>query len=178
METDGHLERITTLSRRLRLAVRAIAALITIALMVVVFNLGSGTYVASIDISGTSIPLEAIQGSARLVLLGGVLPFFGIVVWLLWQTDRLLGLYERGQVFAAECGRRIRRCGQALVALAVLDTVVAPLLVLLASRAGSLEGEIALEPSLGLFLGGFFVIVVGHVTGLGAEMAEDQALTI
>lgn len=180
MKTDQYLERITTLSRRLRLAVRAVAVLAGIALIFVVFSLGSGagTDRITVDLGGTKVALEEMQGPGRLVLLGVVLPFFGLVAWLLWQTDRLLGLYERGQVFAPESGRRIRRCGQVLVALAVLDTVVSPLLLLLPALPGAADGQITVEPNLGLFLGGFFVIMVGHVTGLGAELAEDQALTI
>lgn len=179
METDRHLERITTLSRRLRLAVRAIAALLVIALIVVAVNLGTGTPIVSIDLGGTKVALEEVRGPmVRVVLVAVVLPIFGLVAWLLWQTDQLLGLYERGQVFATESGRRIRRCGQILVALAVIDTFLVPLLLLMASQAGGVVDDISVDVNLGLFLGGFFVIVVGHVTSLGAEMAEDQALTI
>lgn len=178
MNNGHHMERITTLSRRLRFAVRGIGVLLGLGMVVVLFAVGSGAVGGSMDIGGTKISLDEVRGPVRLALLGVVVPFFGLVAWLLWQTDRLLGLYARGQVFAPESGRLIRRCGQVLVALAVVDTVLGPLLLLVASQVGGVVEDISVDVNLGQFLGGFFVIVVGHVTSLGAEIAEDQALTI
>jgi len=178
MKTDQHLERITTLSRRLRFALRVILVLALVALVTVLFGLGSGAGTATVDIGGAKIDLGRVPGAGWLLVFGLIVPFFAVVLALLYQADRLLGLYQRGQIFAAENGHRIRRAGQLLIALWVLEIIVVPLVMLVANRVGPGLEEVSIDVDLGLLLAGIFVIVIGHVMSIGAELAEDQALTI
>lgn len=183
MPGNQRLQRIRTLSRRLRWAVRAIVVIVVVAVLLVLLGIGGDS--AHLDLGGTRIDISGTGVGFRLLLLVCIAPAVAVVLALLHQTDRLLGLYQAGTVFAPENGQRIRRSGQLLMVLAVLDTITGPLLAAMAlSRfgAGIIESaqiaDVSLDLNIGLFLAGVFVVVIGHVMAVGSELAEDQALTI
>ena len=179
MRTDERISRIAVLSRRLRWAIRSIAALLVLATAVILIGVGSGSFATvRLNFHGVELPIEQIPLEGRLLLLACFAPLFGLVLVLLWQCDRLLRLYERGVIFSAENARIIRRCGQITLALAVVDTIVAPLAALVMVSNGAADVDVSIDVNIGLLLAGVGILVVGHVMSLGAEMAEESALTI
>ena len=87
-------------------------------------------------------------------------------------------LYEQDQIFGPSNAKLIHQCGKLLVALAVVNTIASPVAQALGVAMGLADNDISIEPQLGLFLIRFAIIVVGHIMSLGAEMAEERALTI
>ena len=64
------------------------------------------------------------------------------------------------------------------MALAIANTIAPPVAQAIGAGLGLVVDDISIDPRLGLLSIGIAIIVVGHVMSLGAEMAEDRALTI
>lgn len=177
MDHAQRLRRIAVLSRRLRRALRIAAVFIALALCAAVLGTLFGGDDFQLRVGEVSAPAGGVSIASRMLVLSLLAPLVVLGGWLLWCWDRLLRLYEAGVVLGAENGALIRRCGQLVIGLAVADTVVIPACMwVLSSAAG--EGQLTLDPNLGLLFVGCGVVVVGHVMTLGAEMAEEASLTI
>lgn len=175
MKTDQRVARIATLSRRLRRAVWGVAGLIVLALALM---LAIGFGEATIRIGDETLDLAQLPQGAILALVIVWFPGAVIVGWLLFLSDRLLALYERGEIFGVANARIIGTAGRLIAAVAILGSLERPLAAWWVSRFDVPVETWSFEPQLGTFLIGVGIIVVGHVMSLGAEMAEEQSLTI
>ncbi|MDP6582384.1 MAG: DUF2975 domain-containing protein [Vicinamibacterales bacterium] len=184
METDERIARIKVLSRRLRWVVWGTAALCGFA-VVVTLLIATGLPVdgASISIGGdfvgdNQLPLDQVSGPGRFLLALPFLPSMVIVFAVLRLGDRLLKLYEQGKIFGAANARIIHQSGKLLVALALVNAVASPIAQAIGAGSGLPIDDISIDLQTGLLLIGVAIIFVGHIMSIGAEMAEDRALTI
>jgi hypothetical protein len=77
--------------------------------------------------------------------------------------------------------RRIRTVGALLLGLALVSTVLPPLLTIWAAQQYSVPGVVwrsALEVDLGLVVGALLLFALAEVFRAGAELHEAQRLTI
>ncbi len=176
MDNVERIRRIAVLSRRLRWAIWIGLALLIVVVFAAVIGIGFGVS-TNLSLEGNTVALEKLAVGERLLILLLLSPMFVLGGWLIWSWDRLLALYQRGVIFSADNAAIIRRCGQLIIALAIVDTVVMPLGVMVLARALP-DTHVAVEPNLGLLLVGVGIIVVGHVMSLGADMAEEASLTV
>jgi len=175
MNTDRRVARIAALSRRLRRTVWAVAGLVAVAIALM---LAIGFGEATIRVGDQTLDLDQLPGGAILALVVVWLPAAVVIGWLLLLADRLLALYERGEIFAVDNARIIGTAGKLIAALAVLGSFERPLAAWWVAQYGVAVESWSFEPRLGTFFIGVGIIVVGHVMSLGAEMAEEQSLTI
>tara|TARA_A100001037_G_C15021659_1_gene576613 strand:- start:207 stop:776 length:570 start_codon:yes stop_codon:yes gene_type:complete len=183
LPTDARIARSAVLSRRLRWVVWGLLGICGLAaLIVLVMVTGAGGEAGSFRIGGENaninIALDGVSGPVRLLLIAPFLPSGLLVLAVLWATEKLLRLYEQDQIFGPSNAKLIHQCGKLLVALAVVNTIASPVAQALGVAMGLADNDISIEPQLGLFLIRFAIIVVGHIMSLGAEMAEERALTI
>ena len=175
MRPDLRIAHIAILSRRLR---RGLWATLGIVVLGTALLAASGHATARFDFGSTHLDWDEMAGPARVVAIVCVSPMLAVLIGLLVMADRLLALYERGEVFGVENARVIRRSGQLLVVLAVIRTLTGPIAAWSIERAGQPVESFSIEPEVGLFLVGVGIIVVGHVMSLAADMAEESSLTI
>ena len=173
------------LSRRLRWGIWAIVGVLAVAVFAVLL-IASGVVGGSGQLSiwegtinvGSEMPLDDVPWRGRLLLMALFAPSLTILLAVLRLADRLLQLYEEGQIFSTRNARIIHQGGKLLVALAAINTIAYPVAQAVAMRFGVRHGAVSIEPELGLLFVGVAIIVVGHFMSLGGEMAEDTALTI
>lgn len=183
MQTDERIARIAVLSRRLRWVVWSLLGLSGLtALIVLVMVTGLAGDAASFRIGGDAmdinLSLDGVSGPRRLLLIAPFTPSALIVVAVLWLADRLLRLYEQGEIFTPANAHIIHQCGKLLVALAIANTLASPAALAIGAGLGLASDDISIDLQAGLLLIGVAIIVVGHIMSIGAEMAEDRALTI
>ncbi len=117
------------------------------------------------------------QKSLAVVLLGavGLVP----VLYTLGQMRDLFARYRRGEILSPACARAICRSGIALSVLALWQTVVVPLQILVLTfdnPAG--QKQLVLQISseiLWLLLAGSLLVVIGRVMAEAARVAEENA---
>jgi len=175
MQTDQRVAHVATLSRRLRRTVWVVAGLVVLAIALL---LAIGFGEATLRIGDQTLDLGQLPGGAILALVVVWFPAAVIIGWLLFLADRLLALYERGEIFGVDNARIIGTAGKLIVALAIFGSLERPLAAWWVSRFGVAVESWSFEPQLGTFFIGLGIIVVGHVMSLGAELAEEQSLTI
>lgn len=175
MRQNDRIAHIARLARRLRYGIRTVVVLALVAVVVAVVN---GQPTAQFVMGSLRLKVAEMSAATLGVLLLTMLPVIVIVAWLVWLCDRLLALYERGEIFSRANAALILRAGKLVVALSVVGSVLQPLAAWSISRTGVLVETWTFEPRLGTLFIGLGIVVVGHVMSLGAEIAEDQELTI
>ncbi len=177
---DRRLASIRTLSRRLRLALRALIGLLVLAAAAVIVSLVLGLEMVKpmVEVAGTRIPVEDLTGRDVAVLILLVCPGAFLVGAILYQYERLLALYEDGVILAAENAMRIRRAGQLMVVLGVLGPVLGVLAGIFAALFGSTHATLELGTEVSLLLAGVANIVIGHVMSIACDISADADLTI
>lgn len=166
--------------------IRRIAAVMSIATVVVAVLLaGAGVYVA-VDLSALSTALQtagvdismATGGAARAIIVALGLPAIALILWSLWNAFWLFRAYQAGDVVSVEIGRRIRAMGIALVAFPVVTTVTGTLSSMVASwGAAAGSGQIVVSissQSVIMAITGAMLVMVGWSMVEAARIAEEN----
>lgn len=103
----------------------------------------------------------------------------GPMLMALWQMRGLFARYRRGEILSPACAGHIRRCGGALVLLALAQFLIRPLQIL-ALTADNPAGQKVLAIGLSsevlwLALAGGLLVVIGRVMAEAARLAEENA---
>ena len=175
------MHRVARLSSVLRPAVTVLAWLIllaTIPFLAWVVLYGQADLADGVEAPVSSLPLLPVALYLGLYALRSAL-----MVVALFSLRRILNHFGREQYFTRDCVIGFRRIGMQLVALAAVD-VVAPILVLAAlwvteprfdpSDTWVLLTDLPFMP----LVGGLFALIMAHVLGQAADLAEDAALTV
>lgn len=114
--------------------------------------------------------------TVAMLLVGALTP---LAYWLAFYFLRALaGRYAQGKVFTPAAIADLRRIGLLLLATdfvhALQTAVTGPIL----SALGLVPGYVSVELRLGMSVVGLFIILVGRVMELAAELDEQQRLTI
>jgi hypothetical protein len=125
-QAEALARQITPGHRRLSQAVRALAALGALCLMVVpaLFWL-SPEWVAAVGPSLPGMMGQAVTVDARALALGALasLPGIAVALWMLWQVWQLFGQYLQGKVFGRQALQHLRSFAWALLCTALLAPV-------------------------------------------------------
>jgi hypothetical protein len=175
MSQDARIAHIATLARRLRYGIWALVGITTLAILVLVVE---GIATAQLVLGSVRLEMSDVSGATAAVVAAATLPLLALFGWLAWLCDQLLALYQRGEIFGRANAELILRAGKLIVALSVMASVIEPLAGWALSKVGAPIESWSFEPRVGTLLIGLGIVVVGHVMSLGAEMAEDQELTI
>lgn len=162
------LVRLVTLSRRIKWLV---VTLMTLTLGVLAYLLLASRLELLLP-----VPRDIGVQSNDIGLLGwGILMLVvllrpGAYLTAFWCVYRLLGHYERGQVFSRASVCWIRRIGYALVAIDVAALVQSALTGPLLTHLGLTPGYFSLQIGSSHFVVGIFVVLIGHIMELGREL--------
>lgn len=175
------MNRVARLSSVLRPAVSVLAWLIllaTIPFLAWVVVYGDADLSKDVNVPVSSLPLLPVVLFLALYALRSLL-----MVVALFSLRRILNHFGREQYFTRDCVAGFRRIGLQLVALAAVD-VLTPILTILALWATEprfdpsdiwiLLTDLPFMPSVG----GLFALIMAHVLGQAADLAEDAALTV
>jgi hypothetical protein len=175
------MHRVARLSSVLRPAVTILAWLIllaTIPFLVWVVLYGQADLADGVEAPVSSLPLLPVALYLGLYVLRSTL-----MVVALFSLRRILNHFGREQFFTRECVVAFRRIGVQLVALAAID-VLTPVITYAALAATEprfdptdvwiLLTDLPFMP----LVGGLFALIMAHVLGQAADLAEDAALTV
>ena len=128
--------------------------------------------------TGIQLNPSRITGLGLLVMigLGSVTALSHLVAF--WFLYRLLGLYRKGIIFAAENVAAIRLIGWALIAIDVAQmlkiVITGPILTYL--KITSPYGSVGIQ--IAFLIVGLFVVLVSYVIDMGRELKEQDNLVI
>lgn len=175
------MNRVARLSGVLRAAVTVLAWLIllaTIPVVVWVVLYGETTLQQGMTVPVSTLPWPPVALFVVLYTVRSVL-----MVVALFSLRRILVHFGKEQFFTRDCVSAFRRIGLQLVALAAID-VFTPVLIGVAlalteprfdpSDAWLLLTDLPFMP----LVGGLFALIMAHVLGQAADLAEDAALTV
>ncbi|MGO4723445.1 MULTISPECIES: DUF2975 domain-containing protein [unclassified Inquilinus] len=175
------MNRVARLSSVLRLTVTVLAWLIllaTIPFLVWVAVYGNADLAQGVNVPVSDLPLLPVVLFLALYTLRSL-----VMVVALLSLRRILNHFGREQFFTRECVVAFRRIGVQLVALAAID-VLTPVITYAAlavtePRFDPTDVWILLTdlPFMPL-VGGLFALIMAHVLGQAADLAEDAALTV
>jgi hypothetical protein len=175
------MNRVARLSSVLRLTVTVLAWLIllaTIPFLVWVAVYGNADLAQGVNVPVSDLPLLPVVLFLALYTLRSL-----VMVVALLSLRRILNHFGREQFFTRECVVAFRRIGVQLVALAAID-VLTPVITYAALAATEprfdptdvwiLLTDLPFMP----LVGGLFALIMAHVLGQAADLAEDAALTV
>jgi hypothetical protein len=175
------MNRVARLSSVLRLTVTVLAWLIilaTIPFLVWVAVYGNADLAQGVNVPVSDLPLLPVVLFLGLYTLRSL-----VMVVALFSLRRILNHFGREQFFTRECVIAFRRIGVQLVALAAID-VLTPVITYAALAATEprfdptdvwiLLTDLPFMP----LVGGLFALIMAHVLGQAADLAEDAALTV
>ncbi|HHL20403.1 MAG TPA: DUF2975 domain-containing protein [Aliiroseovarius sp.] len=125
------------------------------------------------------LDIAAPPGPAPLAIVFGLLAVPQLMaLFVLWQLERLFGLYRRGDTLTTAPALRIRRIGLGVVAAALLSLLLRPVagaILTLGNPAGERQLVVTLSSAdIGLVLAGGLMVVIGWVMGEAARIAEEN----
>ena len=175
------MNRVARLSSVLRLAVTILAwsiLLATIPLLIWVVLCGTADLSNGVNVPVSSLPLLPVFLFVALYALRAMLTAVALL-----SLRQILDHFGREQFFTRDCIAAFRRIGLQLLALAAVDLLlpVATLAALWAteprfdpSDTWTLLADLPFMP----LVGGLFALIMAHVFGQAADLAEDAALTV
>ncbi len=110
-----------------------------------------------------------------------VAPWIAAVLVILFQLRKIIRTLAAGDPFVRSNARRIQLIGLVVIGLEILKTLINLLFSLYLKGNFEIEGlglATSFRPGLGVMFVGLLVVVLGEVFRLGAEMQEEQALTV
>ncbi|WP_395679646.1 DUF2975 domain-containing protein [Inquilinus sp.] len=175
------MNRVARLSSVLRLVVTVLAWLI---LLVTIPLLIWAVRYARIDLSDeVQVPMSALPLLPVVVIVALYALRSILMAVVLFSLRRILTHFGHGQFFTRDCVASFRRIGLQLMAVAAAD-VALPILLILAllvteprfdpSDTWALLTDLPFMP----LVGGLFALIMAHVLGQAADLAEDAALTV
>jgi len=177
--TEARLEKVKRMSRSARRVCFLLMVLAGLAALAVTAGTLTVPEQLTCDIAGvrqacSELPPEAVT-LAVISAVGG----FALVLVGLHRLSRLFGNYSRGEIFTRGSVREMRLLGYVTVAYAIFQVamfVVA--LTLSANATGEWPRELRFGFSFGPFVIAFFILLFSWVMDVGAELREENELTV
>ena len=177
--TDARLEKVKRMSR----SARRVCFLLMVFAGLAALAVTAGTLVVpeqmTCDIGGVRQACSELPPEA--VTLGVVGAFGGLALLLvgLYRLSRLFHNYSRGEIFTRGSAREIRLLGYLTAAYAIFQVALfVASLTLAANAAGEWPRELRFDFSLGAFVLAFFILLFSWVMDVGAELREENELTV
>ncbi len=145
------------------------------------------------EFSGRELPVK-IKEAKALALIESTAPewllipvklirfsLMGFIIWILLLLRQLIRSVKRGDPFNRKNGMRLRWIGISILVIGVFDFLHDILLNLFITPRLSFESivpESSIHFNLSMILVAMVIIVIGEAFRIGAEMKEEQELTI
>lgn len=122
----------------------------------------------------SELPSEAVALAVIATVVGVALALTG-----LYRLARLFENYARGEIFTRNSVREIRVLGYVVVAYAVFQVVMFVATLALIARGGvQWPAELRFDLPLGPIVIAFFILLISWVMDVGAELREENELTV
>ena len=177
--TEARLEKVKRMSRSGRRVCLLLMALLSLAAAVEVFATLAIPETQTCEVGGlrqlcSELPPQVVTLTA-VGLVGGV----ALVLTALYRLARLFQNYARGEIFTRASVREIRFLGYLAVASAVFQVVLfVAALVLVAGVGAEWPAELRFEFPIGALVMAMFILLLAWIMDIGAEMREENELTV
>jgi hypothetical protein len=155
-------------------------ALLTLAAVVEVYATLAIPETQTCDIGGLRRPCTELPPQAVTLTAVGMVGSVAFVLTALYRLARLFRNYARGEIFTRASVREIRFLGYLAVAFAVFQIVffVAALVLVAGVRRAEWPADLQFEFPIGTLVMAMFVLLLAWIMDIGAEMREENELTV
>jgi hypothetical protein len=177
--TEARLEKVKRLSGSGRRVCLLLMALLTLAAVVEVYATLAIPETQTCEIGGLRQPCSELPPQAVTLTAVGMVIGVAFFLTALYRLARLFQNYARGEIFTRASVREIRFLGYLAVAFAVLEVVFfVAALVLVADVGAEWPADLQLEFPIGTLVMAMFILLLAWVMDIGAEMREENELTV
>ena len=177
--TEARLEKVKRMSRSARRVCFLLMVFAALAGLAVTAGTLTVPETLTCDIGGVRQACSELPPEAVMLGVAGALGGLALVLVGLYRLSRLFHNYSHGEIFTRGSAREIRLLGYLTVAYAILQVAMfVASLALAANAASEWPRELRFDFSLGPFVIAFFILLFSWVMDVGAELREENELTV
>ena len=131
------------------------------------------------EVAGGRAPCNELSPEAVAFAFVEILASVALGLTAVYRLAQLFGNYSRGEIFTRGSAREIRMIGYVVVAYVVFRVVL--FVALLSLVAGDTEGwpqELHVDLPIGHAIAAAFIMLLSWIMDVGAEMREENELTV
>jgi hypothetical protein len=178
-ETEARLEKVKRMSRSVRRT--CFLLMVFVPLMTAVMALTTVGLPESMtcDFNGMRRPCSDLSPQVVAFAYVALVGVVALVLAALYRFTRLFGNYARGEIFTRASVRELRWVGYLAVAYAVFQGVLfVAALVLAADGAVESPASLRADFPFGPVIVASFILLLSWIMDVGAEMREENELTV
>ena len=178
---ENRLAKIRSLSKTANLL--CIAA-ITITCLLTLFGALAGVFAPqqlTCTVGGARVACSELSAAAAVLVLIGATVGVGLLLKGLYHLSRLFRNYSAGEIFTRESVGQIRKLGETVLAYAIFEIVLvigATLLTGIQDSPMSWPADRPIPIPFASFIAGTLIILIARVMEIGAELREENELTV
>lgn len=176
--TQARLEKVKRMSRSARRVCFLLMVFVALATLAVTAGTLAVPERLTCDIGGARVACSELPPEAVTLTVVAAIGGVALVLVGLYRLSRLFENYSRGEIFTHGSVREIRLLGYLTAAYAVFQVVMFVAGLALASSTGDWPTELRFDFSLGPFVIAFFILLFSWVMDVGAELREENELTV
>jgi hypothetical protein len=177
--TEARLENLKRMSRSARRVCFLLMVFTALAALAMTAGRLGAPEMLTCDIGGVRQACSELPSEAVTFTVVGVIGSLMLVWVALHRLSRLFLNYSRGEIFTRGSVREIRVLGYVAAAYAVFQVAMfVAVLAFAANGGGEWPRELRFDFSLGPFVIAFFILLFSWVMDVGAELREENELTV
>jgi hypothetical protein len=177
--TEARLEKVKRMSDSGRRVCFLLMALLTLAAVVEVWATLAIPETQTCDIGGLRQPCSELPPQAVTLTAVGMVVGVAFFLTALYRLSRLFQNFARGEIFTRASVYEIRLLGYLAVAFAVLQVAFFVAALFLVARVGAeWPAELQFEFPIGTLVMAMFILLLAWIMDIGAEMREENELTV
>ena len=176
---EARLEQVKRTSRAARRVCFWLMALVAVGTAVMAAAMLAVPETMTCNVNGLPQPCGDLSPGALTITLIAFVGGLAIVLVALYRLARLFQHYSRGEIFTRDSVREIRMLGYVAVAYAVFQLVLfVAKLALSAGGAVQWPSNVAIDLPIGSVVAASFILLFSWVMDVGAEIREENELTV
>ncbi len=177
--TEARLEKVKRMSDSGRRVCLLLMVLLSLAAAVEVFGTVAMPESQTCEVGGLRQPCTELPPEVVTLTVVGMVGAVALILTALYRLARLFQNYARGEIFTRASVREIRFLGYLAVASAVFQVMLfVAALVLVAEVGAEWPAELRFEFPIGTLVMAAFILLLSWVMDVGAEMREENELTV
>jgi hypothetical protein len=177
--TEARLEKVKRMSHSGGRACLLLMGLLLLAAGVEVFATLAIPESQTCEVGGLRQLCSELPREVVTLTVVGMVGAAAFVLTALYRLARLFQNYARGEIFTRASVREIRFLGYLAVAFAVFQVVLfVAALVLVAGVGAEWPAELRFEFPIGALVMAMFILLLAWIMDIGAEMREENELTV
>ena len=176
---QARLEKVKRMSRSARRVCFLLMALVSLGAVVMTASSLTIPERLTCEFAGVRQPCAELPAEVAAFTVVTIVIGVALILTALHRLARLFQHYARGEIFTRSSVREIRVLGYVAVAYAIFQLVM--FVATLALVAGSdvvWPAELRVDPPIGTVVLAFFVLLFSWVMDVGAELREENELTV